>query len=198
LRYATLVLAATLALACQSSAGPVGPVGPEGPQGATGDRGAQGLKGAQGPRGDTGPQGLTGPAGGPLLRVVAADGTSLGPAYGFDGATVVTYEPIGDPSAPRYFVFRDVGDGTAYADELFFASLDCSGAPWTEYWGLDAFENSGSFYRRKAGTLQARSVSSVRSAGGACSAVSGTRNVFEADYLGPSVTPAAPLDVIPQ
>ncbi len=195
----SLVISAVsaLALACQS--GSTGVAGVQGPPGPPGEKGAQGDAGPQGTAGPAGAQGLvgpTGPAGGPLLLVSAADGSSLGPAYGFDGSWVVTLERIGGASAPRFFVFRAVDTGRAFADDLYFASADCSGAPWTEYAGLDAFHNDGTFYRRRAGTLQAGAAfASRRTPAGTCVVEASVHDAYDADAVGPYVAPAAPLDV---
>src|SRR3990172_5184790 len=99
MRFLVISAVSALALACQSGAtGVAGVQGPLGENGAQGDAGPQGLAGPAGAQGLAGP---AGPAGGPLLLVSAADGSSLGPAYGFDGSWVVTLERIGGASAPR-------------------------------------------------------------------------------------------------
>jgi hypothetical protein len=103
---------------------------------------------------------------------------------------------MGGASAPRFFVFRAVDTGIAYEDDIYFVSADCSGAPWTDYAGLDAFHNDGTFYRRRAATLQASAAfASRRTPGGTCVAEAVLRDAYEAEALGPYLAPAAPLDV---
>ncbi len=185
MRSLVISAASALAIACQS--------------GASGGTGVQGPPGEKGAQGDAGPQGLVGPAGpagGPLLLVSAADGSSLGPAYGFDGSWVVTLERTGGASAPRFFVFRAVDTGRAFEDDLYFESVDCRGVPWTDYAGLDAFHNDGIFYRRQAATLRAGTAFASRlTPGGTCVAEALIRDAYEADAVGPYVAPVAPLDV---
>ncbi len=198
MRLVPLIAASTLVLGCSGKSGSgssslqaeTGPAGPQGEQGPPGAQGLPGVQGLQGARGETGP------AGGPLTLVKAADGTTLGPAYSFDGNWVVTLEQTGGAQAPKFFVYRDVETGDSYADDVYFEGAGCAGNPFTKYAGVDAFRNSGNFYRRNLGTLQLKVLTSVRHADGSCATGSSAANVFQADLMGPFVAPAPPLDVV--
>jgi hypothetical protein len=84
-----LVLAfAIVGAACE---GPQGESGPMGAPGATGPQGPQGAMGDPGGVGPAGPQGLPGPS----LRIVAADGTLVGPIIGFASAVPAATSGVG-------------------------------------------------------------------------------------------------------
>jgi hypothetical protein len=85
---------------------------------------------ALGPLGPTGAPGETGPTGTPLLRVVDAVGTTIGPIAAFlpSFADVdVTHPPLGEPVA----VFtRPRGFQEAVTSAVAYGTSDCSGPPY--------------------------------------------------------------------
>ena len=189
----------------RTAAGAAGAAGATGASGATGAAGAAGLQGAQGLPGATGAKG---DPGGPLLLVHDANGVDLGPAYGFDGSYVVTYEqPADQPGGAtrRFFVYRTVDDGISFGDALYFSAAGCTGTAYTEFTGLDVLRNgSRLFTHERPGVLQQRSavtIASTRAADGSCSAGDAgavdALPVYAAIDVGAATIVAGPLEVTP-
>lgn len=106
--------------------GPQGDQGPIGPQGIQGDPGPQGVEGPRGPTGDAGVQGPAGVPGGPLLQVLDANETSLGPSYGLKGGEVTLHATVSG-SAPDRWVTRSVGTGAIRPNiTVYFVETDCT------------------------------------------------------------------------
>lgn len=123
------------------AAGPTGPQGAQGPQGPTGAQGPtgpagpKGATGAQGPAGAQGPTGATGPAGPGALLVQDSNGQVI-------GSFLPMSSPLLPPSDTGTSVFIKESSYSFAIDftqstlgsqwNLWFASVDCTGAPYIE------------------------------------------------------------------
>ncbi len=132
--------------------GPVGPAGPTGPQGLAGATGATGLQGAQGPAGPTGPrgptgaQGATGPAGPGAPLVKDSTGQVVGTYMSLTvvpGSDYVSYDfvfirtfnmPFAIPFSTSQ-LGASPGNSVPFISILYYASADCSGAPYFNFNG---------------------------------------------------------------
>jgi hypothetical protein len=125
------------------STGPAGPIGPggtpgiAGPQGAVGATGAVGAQGAQGnagPQGSMGPQGLSGPQGaaGPQgssggVYVKDSNGAIVGQYFPLPG---FQFETVRLTAQGKTFYAVITADGFNESAQLYYESLDCTGASY--------------------------------------------------------------------